>query len=130
MLFECRYCPQKFKQLKGLIEHYESRHNPETMKNQKDDATYGGVDSGCEVATEHLGHQSSCFKCPFRKCVLEEAGVGVSGMKKRRRDLEIVGRHQEGESVGDLALFFGVSKRTIRRALAVNKKAMVLGGKG
>lgn len=122
LIFECWYCPRKFKQLKELIEHYEARHNPETVENTKDNLSYGREDSGCKGATEYLGHQSSCFKCPFRKCVLEEKGVGASGMKKRRRDEEIMRRCQRGEKTKELALSFGVNMRTIQRALAVNKR--------
>ncbi len=108
--------------MKKLIEHYESRHNPETMNSKSDNVTYSGVDSGCNAATEYLGHQSSCFKCPFRKCVLEEKGVGASGMRKRKRDEEILRRYQQGESVNELAASLGVHPRTIQRVLVIYKK--------
>ncbi len=61
--------------------------------------------------------------CIFiRKCVLGERGVGASGMKKRRRDEEIMRRYQRGESTKELALSFGVNKRTIQRALLTKPK--------
>lgn len=90
--FYCFYCPASFRQFKELVEHFESQHNkieiwspPEAQHNRveikpleeerprllTDVKTYGGADSGCEQATEYLGYQSSCLKCPFKKCVLE-----------------------------------------------------------
>ncbi len=40
-----------------------------------DGESYGHFDSGCRVATLHLGHASLCFECPFSKCV-KDGGRG------------------------------------------------------
>lgn len=67
-------------------------------------------DEGCEFAV-------SCLDCPFPRCVYEQPG-GKQCWLKKLRDREIArlfGR--EGKGVKELALMFGVSQRTVQRAL-------------
>ena len=67
-------------------------------------------DEGCELA-------DSCLKCPFPQCIYEEPG-GRQHWLKKLRDKEIArlfGR--EGKGVKELASMFGLSQRTIQRAL-------------
>lgn len=120
LVFQCRYCPATFPQFKQLVRHYEACHNQEGKQYRKlrESAFYKKNDSGCSAATEYLGYQSSCLKCPFRKCVFDEPGVGVQGAKKRNRNEEIIKRWKESESISDLAVAFDVSKRTIQRVIA------------
>jgi len=67
-------------------------------------------DEGCEFA-------DSCLNCPFSKCIYEEAG-GRQHWLKGRRDQEIVRLFTtEGKGVKELASMFGVSRRTVQRAL-------------
>ncbi len=118
LVFECNYCPAIFSDFTKLVRHYNTRHNQEQDRHLQDTASYAGPDSGCLLATEHLeGKQSSCLKCPFPKCKLEEKGVGLIRTKKRTRNEEIKKRFKKGESVPDLAIAFGVVKRTIERAV-------------
>lgn len=119
LTFKCQFCPDTFRQFRDLVKHYETHHNQEgeQLQYRTDVKTYGGIDSGCQSATDHLGHQSSCLRCPFRKCVYDELGVGIATIKKRRRNEEIIQRWRKSESVQDLAMAFGVSERTIQRVV-------------
>jgi len=67
-------------------------------------------DEGCELA-------DSCLDCPFPQCIYDEPG-GRQHWLKKLRDREIA-RLFSGESKGikELATMFGLSQRTIQRAL-------------
>ncbi len=67
-------------------------------------------DEGCELA-------ASCLNCPFPECIYDEPG-GKQHLLKEQRDNEITRLFdEEKKSVGELAKMFGLSPRTIRRAL-------------
>jgi AraC-like DNA-binding protein len=67
-------------------------------------------DEGCELA-------SSCLECPFEECIYDQPG-GVHGWLKKQRDGEMARLFSdEGKKVKELAEMFGVSKRTVQRAL-------------
>ena len=67
-------------------------------------------DEGCEFA-------DSCLKCPLSKCIYDEPG-GRQRWLKRQRDRQIVRLFTiEGKRVKELALMFGLSQRTVQRAL-------------
>lgn len=72
-------------------------------------------DEGCEVA-------DSCLNCPFPKCIYDEPG-GRKHWLKRQRDREIIRLfNAEGKGVKELASMFGLSQRTVQRALKRAKK--------
>ncbi len=74
-------------------------------------------DDGCELATAYLGYKSSCLNCPFPKCIYDQSR-GRQRWLKRQRNREIVRLFTtEGKGVSELALSFGVSQRTVQRAL-------------
>ena len=67
-------------------------------------------DEGCEFA-------DSCLSCPLTKCIHDEPG-GRQHWLKRQRDRQIVRLFTtEGKRVKELALMFGLSQRTVQRAL-------------
>ena len=67
-------------------------------------------DEGCELA-------DSCLSCPFLQCIYEESG-GRQHWLKKLRDREIARLFcNEGKGMKELALMFGLSQRTIQRAL-------------
>ena len=67
-------------------------------------------DEGCELA-------KSCLNCPFPGCIYDEPG-GKQRLLKRQRDREIVRLFkQEKKGVKELAVIFGISQRTVQRAL-------------
>ncbi len=67
-------------------------------------------DEGCEYA-------ASCLKCPFRRCIDEEPG-GRTQWLRRQRDRAMVRLYISGKKpVGEIAQLFGVSPRTVQRAL-------------
>ena len=74
-------------------------------------------DEGCKLATAHLGYKSNCLNCPFSQCIHDEPG-GRQRCAKRLRDQEIARLfHTKGKGPKELALMFGLSRRTIQRAL-------------
>ncbi len=67
-------------------------------------------DEGCEFAV-------SCLSCPLTKCIYDEPG-GRQHWLKRQRDRQIVRLFTiEGKRAKELALIFGLSQRTVQRAL-------------
>jgi DNA-binding CsgD family transcriptional regulator len=70
-------------------------------------------DQGCEF-------YPSCLNCPLPRCVEDEPRglqrLRMAARKKRMEELRRLGR-----SVKDIAELFGVSRRTVQRALE-NKK--------
>ncbi len=67
-------------------------------------------DEGCELS-------DSCLHCPFPQCIDEEPG-GRQHWLKKLRNREIAKLFSSGgKEAKELALMFGVSKRTIQRAL-------------
>ena len=107
-------------------ESYASAMDAEKVNNLSDDDDHQADlppefchyhDEGCELATAHLGHQSSCLKCPFPQCIYDERG-GRQRCAKRLRDQEIARLFRtEGKRGKELAGMFSVSQRTIQRAL-------------
>ncbi|HUV56991.1 MAG TPA: helix-turn-helix domain-containing protein [Dehalococcoidales bacterium] len=78
-------------------------------------------DEGCEAATAYLGNPSSCLNCPFPNCIYDQYG-GKQRWLKRLRDKEMVILFTtEGKGIKELALIFGVSQRTVQRALKRSK---------
>jgi hypothetical protein len=70
-------------------------------------------DEGCEYA-------GSCLQCPFPQCLYEQPR-GRQRWMKGRRNREISRLFSGGQKIKELALMFGVSQRTIQRALKDNK---------
>ena len=67
-------------------------------------------DEGCEFA-------ASCLDCPFPRCIYDEPR-GRQQWLKGERDREMINLFTRGgRGVGELALMFGVSQRTVQRAL-------------
>lgn len=67
-------------------------------------------DEGCDLA-------DSCLNCPFSECIYDEPG-GKQRWLKRMRAREMARLHTtRGKGIKELALMFGVSQRTVQRAL-------------
>jgi hypothetical protein len=67
-------------------------------------------DEGCELA-------ESCLECPFEVCIYDEPG-GKQRLVKSLRNKEMARLFtDEGKKVKELAEIFGVSQRTVQRAL-------------
>jgi len=66
--------------------------------------------TGCEFAP-------SCLGCPYEMCIYEEPG-GRKRFARRMRDMEMMRLFsEEKKGVGEIALRFAVSERTVQRAL-------------
>jgi hypothetical protein len=66
-------------------------------------------DEGCEFV-------KACLECPFPHCLFDEPR-GIQRLKKRIRNENIKRLFNTGKKTRELALFFGLSQRTIKRAL-------------
>jgi len=67
-------------------------------------------DSGCEFA-------DSCLNCPFPKCIYDEPGGKQHWLKNLRDEAVLRLSIDQGKTVKELAVMFGVSQRTIQRVL-------------
>ena len=69
-------------------------------------------DEGCDLA-------DSCLNCPLPRCIYDEPG-GKQRWLKRLRAREMARLFTtKGQGIRELALMFGVSQRTVQRALKV-----------
>ena len=76
-------------------------------------------DEGCEFG-------DSCLNCPFLQCIYDEPG-GRQHWLKKLRDKEIARLFSRGgKGVKELASMFGLSQRTIQRALKGSLPALPL----
>jgi hypothetical protein len=66
-------------------------------------------DEGCEFA-------NSCLSCPFTRCIYDEPG-GKQHFIKRMRNQDILKLYTNGKGIEELASTFGVSQRTVQKAL-------------
>jgi len=73
-------------------------------------------DEGCEFF-------ASCLNCPLPRCV-EDEPRGQQRLRMAARKKRMAELRQMGKSVKELAGLFGVSNRTIQRALK-NKKPKI-----
>jgi hypothetical protein len=70
----------------------------------------------CHYKDEGCEHAQSCLACPFPQCLYDEPR-GRQRWLKELRNKEINRLFTGGWRIGELALLFGVSMRTIQRAL-------------
>jgi len=70
-------------------------------------------DEGCEFF-------GSCLNCPLSRCVEEELR-GQQKLRMAERNRRMVELRKSGKSVGEIADLFGVSRRTVQRALKGQK---------
>ena len=91
------------------IEIDELPENPDTIQDLlPEHIRY--KDEGCDLA-------GSCLNCPYEECIFDKPG-GKRHWMKEERSAEIIRLHlREGKTVKELADIFGVSKRTVQRAL-------------
>jgi len=123
MIFECKYCPERFQSFKQLAEHYETEHNPDSEQYRKirESVSYSGPDSGCKAASDYLGSPSHCLSCPFRNCIYDENSISPAAIRKRQRDEEVIELFRGGKTVPEIAALFKVHERTIQRTLGKTK---------
>ena len=67
-------------------------------------------DNGCEFA-------DSCLDCPFPECLYAEPGGKQRWLKALRDEAVLRLFTSRGKTIKELALMFGVSRRTIQRIL-------------
>ncbi len=63
----------------------------------------------------------SCLECRFVRCVYDKPW-GTRQKLKKMRDRKVVRLFHRGKDTKELALMFGVSLRTVQRALKGEKK--------
>jgi hypothetical protein len=72
-------------------------------------------DDGCDIS-------ATCLDCPLPRCRYEEPG-GLRGVLNHHRDEKMLQMRLTGMSVEDLAVQFGVSRRTVFRIIGSSRKA-------
>jgi hypothetical protein len=70
----------------------------------------------CRYRDEGCDYADSCLACPFEQCLYDEPR-GRQRWLKTLRNREINRLFTGGWGINELALLFGVSQRTIQRAL-------------
>lgn len=75
-------------------------------------------DGGCELFPY-------CLNCPFPHCVYDEPR-GKQRRKKELRNRQILKAYGDGAGVGEIARRFGVSRRTIQRALKASRSGIAI----
>ena len=72
-------------------------------------------DDGCSIS-------ESCFTCPLPRCRYEEPG-GLRAVLNETRDRQILLMRSQGAGVDELAVRFGISRRTVFRVIGEAKAA-------
>mgnify|MGYP001243838987 CR=1 FL=1 len=96
------------KVLFNMTSYYKNLETPELPS---DDSNY--FDTGCR-------YSNSCLNCPLPICVYDDPDF-FKNLIKENRNKNILQDYEEGVSVKDLSLKYGVSIRTIQRALKFEK---------
>ncbi len=66
-------------------------------------------DDGCEVAP-------ACLECPLPRCRYDEPG-GLRGLLNESRDAEVLQARSRGQTIGEIATRFDISRRSVFRIL-------------
>ena len=91
-----------------LYPKYQRRRHEPSIDALPEIAAY--ADTGCEVSP-------SCLRCPLPQCKYDDP-VWYQQYRRQGRDLQVLEVHRtEGVTVLQLAQRFGLSQRTIHRAL-------------
>jgi len=94
----------------------ELPENPDTIHDLLPEHI-GYKDEGCDLA-------GSCLNCPYEECIYDKPG-GKRRWKKQERSAEIIRLHtEEGKAVKELAVIYGISKRTVQRALKCTRSGI------
>ena len=70
----------------------------------------------CTYRDEGCDHADSCLECPFPRCLFDTPR-GRQRWVSRTRNGDIRRLSREGWKVRELAVLYGVSERTVQRAL-------------
>ncbi|MFC1966711.1 hypothetical protein ACFLWI_07225 [Chloroflexota bacterium] len=73
----------------------------------------------CQYRDEGCDLSDSCLNCPFAKCIYDEPGGKQHWLKKLRAREMVRLFTTKGKDIKELALIFGVSQRTVQRALRI-----------
>jgi hypothetical protein len=90
--------------------------NPEETKEETDQNETDLPPEYCHYRDEGCEYAQSCLACPFPQCLYDEPR-GRQRWLKDLRNKEINKLFATGWKIKELALLFGVSLRTIQRAL-------------
>jgi AraC-like DNA-binding protein len=96
-----------------------SKIGDEELKLEKEEATENEPDlppEYCHYRDEGCEFADSCLNCPFSQCLYDEPR-GRQRWLKQLRNKEIARLFSGGWGMKELALLFGLSQRTIQRAL-------------
>lgn len=100
----------------------EEPGQPEELKNSETDLQ----PEFCHYRDEGCDFAASCLNCPFPQC-LYEIPRGRQQWIKQARNTEVIRLFSQGWKVKELAVLFGVSQRTVQRALKYNPRDVPVG---
>jgi hypothetical protein len=89
---------------------------PEERQEQRNQTSKDLKPEYCQYRDEGCEYAKVCLECPFPQCLYDEPR-GRQRWMKQTRDKEIKRLFNEGKKVKELTVIFGVSQRTIQRAL-------------
>jgi AraC-like DNA-binding protein len=78
------------------------------------------IDNDCNWKDEGCEFYPSCLNCPLPRCIEDEPG-SRQRMRKQARDDKIVELRRDDKSIAEIAGVFGMSKRSVYRALAASR---------
>jgi len=90
--------------------------DPEERQQQNDQTDHDLKPEYCQYRDEGCEYARACLECPFPQCLFDEPR-GRQRWMKQTRDKEIKRLFNKGKKGKELATIFGVSQRTIQRAL-------------
>jgi hypothetical protein len=102
-----------------LAEEKVNEKTPDLPAFQSSEGTADRPPEYCHYRDEGCTLSVSCLNCPFPNCIYEEPGGRQRWLKKIRAKEMARLFTTKGKSVKELALIFGVSQRTVQRALKV-----------
>jgi hypothetical protein len=113
-----------------LVTHGIGDREPETKEEAASQNESDLPPEYCRYRDEGCEYAESCLACPFEQCLYDEPR-GRQRWLKARRNKEINRLFTGGWEMKELALLFGVSLRTIQRALKspVHGEGPARGGK-
>ena len=79
------------------------------------------IDDECNWKDKGCEFYPSCLNCPLPVCI-EEEPRGRQKLRKRAREHRIAALRREGKSIAEIAVMFSLSRRSIYRALSMNRQ--------
>lgn len=85
-----------------------------TRRFTTDSETYHHADSGCAIASLHMGRQSNCLECPFEECVfIKKRDVIKKRTALQERNIQIKQLQKQGKTIVEIARRYGLCTASV-----------------